>query len=187
MKFDLDLDFNFDFELRGYFLRRFVFLPNYFRQQNYKMYPIKDLLIDGIDAQQKVEVPPKPSSLSIQELFINVHRSLKLKQDEESRLRNAALRLPRPVPKRHPEKHKKLSKEEKREKDRKIAVLGLYDCIQTGRSHDEVIRQFVKHNISMHVQQERNCLIELRRPGGGVMTMDFCTMGMFIIGVNRAP
>lgn len=124
------------------------------------MYSVKELDID-------VRTTP-----TIQELFIDVHQKLLL--EEETRLRKKPLRR-RPFPRKTgPAKESKQS----------FSVLRMMHMLREGSTAGEVYSEFKRQSDSLQGFLRKNFITELQKPGGGVLSMDFCTMGMFIIGLS---
>lgn len=131
---------------------------------------VRDILNPVVDAQHQ----PTKDPLSIQELFIDVHQSLK-DEEKEIRLRKEALGLP-PILPPHP----------KNPQGGRSSVLGVYNIIWDSKSDAEAKNRLRKYCDSVSPPHEKKLLLELQKPGAGVGTMDMVTMGMFIIGVNFA-
>lgn len=132
------------------------------------MYSVKDLDIDV----RKTQCHP---SLTIQELFIDVHQKLLL--DQETRLRKKALRR-RPFPKTGPA--------QAQESKHAVSVLRMMHMLRDGSTAGEVYTEFRNQSDSLQGFLRQTFISELQKPGGGVLTMDFCTMGMFILGLSAS-
>ena len=163
----------FDFEVPG-FVELYL---DYIMQQTYTMFSVQDM-IDSVrdiintvvDAQHR----PTKDSLSIQELFINVHESLK-DEEKEIRLRKEALRLPTI-----------LSPHPKNPQGDRSSILGVYNIVWDSKTAAEAKIRLREYCGSVSPPHKKKFVLELQKPGAGVGTMDFVTMGMFIIGLNFA-
>lgn len=108
---------------------------------------------------------------TIKELFTDVHQS---SIGQESRLRKDS-RVP-PAPKPRPA----------RKNQTNVSVMLLFSIMWDSKSLEEVQRRLYEHICPITREFRSRVQMELQKPGGGVITMDVCTMGMFIIGIDFA-
>lgn len=166
-----------DFEARGFVEELYL---DYIMQQTYTMFSVQDMINSVRDILNTVIVsqhqPTKdPLSLSIQELFIDVHQSLK-DEEKETRLRKEALRRPPVLPPRP-----------KTPQEGRSSILGVYNIVWDSKTAAEAKIRLRKYCGSISPPHRKKFIDELQKPGAGVGTMDFVTMGMFIIGVKFCP
>ena len=129
------------------------------------MHSTKDMFINVHEADQNHTMH------TIKELFTDVHQS---SIDQESRLRKDS-RVP-PAPKPRPARKNKTN----------LSVMLLFTIMWDSKSPEEVQSRLDEHVRPITRELRSRVLMELQKPGGGVMTMDVCTMGMFIIGIDFA-
>lgn len=114
--------------------------------------------------------------LSIQELFLDVHQpKVEDAPERKNGLHNRALHMPSPA---KPKSEYQVDETSKTSK--KMSVL---DIFQGGSPREIDLRlQNIPYEVSQELEAKYST--EIRKPGSGLLTMDFVTMGMFILGMS---